>query len=527
MTTYSENRAKWTIDVKTLIQRACDHDWGVSPSTYQLDINKLKIVKVSFTVESARFASSARAACTLNRLRLAYTEEAVYSERAFDKPQDGTSWTKVNDSSVLSGFAMKAAVSSPNGGVLFGPYITTGTSGRSLAGKTYSVVFKLKVSSNVLNDYVVYLDVCHNAGEVITSHLFRAIDFAASNEWQSFELAFVAPTSIIHGLEFRVNNRNNGLTDLFIDEVYLYGEENSLVLHSERASSKPQSGSSWVLVSDATSFYGQVMKASESMQNYACLYGPYIKSGAGIELKGEPLIVSFNLKVSSNSAFEPVARIDVAFNAGIVIRSELIRANDFPSPNEWQEFKLEFIAPDVLDHGLEFRVYNINNDVADLFFEGISLAKDIAVVYNQSARDKPISGTSWMAWSDPTSLSGTAMKASQTVPNGGVLYGPYIKTDGFGADMHGGTYIVRFRMKVSTNNVVGNMAYVDVCYDLGMVIGQMTVVASEFNSPNVWQEFEIIFHAPEIMVHGLEFRIMNLNHESGDLYVDNVVVSRI
>lgn len=74
MTVYPGNVAKWTIDVKALMQRACDHDWGVAPSNYHLDIEKLNIVKVSFTVESAYFGSPVRTGCTLNRLRLAYTD---------------------------------------------------------------------------------------------------------------------------------------------------------------------------------------------------------------------------------------------------------------------------------------------------------------------------------------------------------------------------------------------------------------------------------------------------------------------
>jgi hypothetical protein len=87
-TIYPGNIAKWTIDVKALIQRACDHDWGVSPSKYHLDIGSLNIVKVCFTIESANLGRPAAAGCTLNRLRLAYTNASTMnSEKAHDKPQ--------------------------------------------------------------------------------------------------------------------------------------------------------------------------------------------------------------------------------------------------------------------------------------------------------------------------------------------------------------------------------------------------------------------------------------------------------
>jgi hypothetical protein len=529
MTTYPGNMAKWTIDVKALMQRACNHDWGVSPSTYHLDINKLKIVKVSFTVESAHLGSSARASCTLNRLRLAYTTTAaatVYSENAYDKYQDGVSWSKVSDASSLSGFAMKAAASSPNGGVLFGPYITQGSDGTILAGKPYTATFKLKVSSNIPNDNMVYLDVCYNAGTVIKSSWLRASDFAASNVWQSFELPFVAPSSMVYGLEFRVNNHNSGAMDVFVDEINLLRDWDSSTIYFEGAFSKPQDGSSWGSVSDPSAYYGQVRKASSSAQNYACLFGPYIKNVGETELNGLPLVVSFRLKVSSNVQVKTVAQIDVAFNAGTVIQSEQIKATDFTSPNIWQEFTMPITVPDALVHGLEFRVFNVNNGIADLFVDGISVAQDSSVVYSESASDKQTSGTSWAMWSDQTSLSGTTMRASSASSNGGVLYGPYIKTDEYGANMQGMSYTVRFRMKISSNAVAANVAYLDVCYNIGAgVLAQKWVKASDFDSSNAWQTFQLTFDAPATMTYGLEFRVTNLNNAVADVYVDEVTVS--
>jgi hypothetical protein len=68
-TIYPGDVTKWKIDVKTLIQRACNF-W---PS--DLDIDKLSIAKLSFTLEAARNTEDfdPKINCSLNRLRLGYT----------------------------------------------------------------------------------------------------------------------------------------------------------------------------------------------------------------------------------------------------------------------------------------------------------------------------------------------------------------------------------------------------------------------------------------------------------------------
>jgi parallel beta-helix repeat protein len=64
---YSGDKVKWRIDVKSFIQDACDY----FPS---LDINKLRIAKISFTLEAAwnLLSFNPGVGCTLTRLRLAY-----------------------------------------------------------------------------------------------------------------------------------------------------------------------------------------------------------------------------------------------------------------------------------------------------------------------------------------------------------------------------------------------------------------------------------------------------------------------
>jgi len=68
---YTGDTAKWKINVKAFIERASQHWRG------QLDINKLNIVKISFTLESAWAVTfNPFVQCSLNRLRLAYTPAA-------------------------------------------------------------------------------------------------------------------------------------------------------------------------------------------------------------------------------------------------------------------------------------------------------------------------------------------------------------------------------------------------------------------------------------------------------------------
>lgn len=75
ITLYPGNVAKWKIDIQGIIQRACNdfNNWWLRPDLH-LDIDKLSIVKIGFTVESALGSSNPPyAGCSLNYLQLAYT----------------------------------------------------------------------------------------------------------------------------------------------------------------------------------------------------------------------------------------------------------------------------------------------------------------------------------------------------------------------------------------------------------------------------------------------------------------------
>ena len=114
---------------------------------------------------------------------------------------------------------MKANASSTNGGTLFGPYITQELGGVSMPGKQYTVVFRLKVSLNLSSSNVVYIDVACDLGTVLNSMQVKANDFASSDAWQDFQLTFTVNSSVTSGLEFRVQNLNNGVTDVFLDQI--------------------------------------------------------------------------------------------------------------------------------------------------------------------------------------------------------------------------------------------------------------------------------------------------------------------
>jgi len=143
----------------------------------------------------------------------------VYVEAAYNKPQSGSSWTEESGSSSFSGIVMKASASSPNEGCLYGPYITEGWDWTSMLGKPYTATFTLKASSNLSTSNVVYIDVFYNYDSVLQSMWIRASDFASSNHWQDFQLSFIVPNSLTGGIEFRVINFNNGITDVSVDKV--------------------------------------------------------------------------------------------------------------------------------------------------------------------------------------------------------------------------------------------------------------------------------------------------------------------
>jgi len=145
----------------------------------------------------------------------------VYSEAASNKPHSGGSWVKVDDPSSPSGKVMKANASSSNGDFLYGPYITEESGGQIMSRGRYVANFRLKVSSNLSPSDVIYVDVTCNFGTVLNSIHIKANDFASSNVWQDFQLSFTVPASLASGLEFRVNNLNSGVTDVFANSIQI------------------------------------------------------------------------------------------------------------------------------------------------------------------------------------------------------------------------------------------------------------------------------------------------------------------
>lgn len=300
----------------------------------------------------------------------------AYLECAYDKSQSGDSWSKMSDLSSWSDIVMKASVSSPNDDWLYGPYITRGWDQTSMLGKPYTATFRLKISSNLSTSDVSYIDVSYDCGTVLKSMIIQASDFALSNAWQDFRLTFFAPRTLTHGLEFRVMNLNNGITDIYVDQILVEKAWNASTVYFEGAYNKFQSGNSWSKVNDFSSLSGIVLKASVESQNDDCLYGPYItKAWDQTSLLSKPYTVTFRLKISANLSTINVAYIDVCYNHGTVIQSMMIKASDFASSNAWQDFQLSFIVPSSLVYGLEFRVINTNKGITELFFDYIFVSR--------------------------------------------------------------------------------------------------------------------------------------------------------
>jgi len=460
-----------------------------------------------------------------------WSTSTIYFDGAMNKPRSGSSWSMVSDSSSWSGMVMTARASSPNGGCLYGPYITTDWSGRIMLGRPFAATFRLKTSSITSSNDLVNVDVCYNAGTVLQSMTIKANDFAAPNTWQDFKISFIAPKSMIYGFEFRVRNLNNGLADIYVDCISVERQWNASSVYIEAAYGKQVTGNSWSKVIDPSSLSGTVMKASGSSSNGAWLYGPYIREDSqGESVLGKLYAASLRLKVSSNIPTNNVAYIDVCYNGGAtIIQSRTLKASDFSSPNTWQEFQLSFAAPNTMTAGLEFRVENLNNGVADLCVDYISVSPrwNASTAYAEGAYNKQRSGGSWSNVNDPSSWSGIVMKAAASSPNSGCLYGPYISSDWNARSMLGKSYVVSFRLKVSSNLATDNVVRVDVCYNAGTVLQLMFIKASDFTSSNTWQDFQLAFTTPSYLTYGLEFRVVNLNNGVTDIFADQLVVNLI
>jgi hypothetical protein len=463
----------------------------------------------------------------------------VYFESGCDKLQWGSSWSQVGDIFSWFGSAMQASSASPNGGCLYGPYITSSWDGESMFGKPYVVAFRLKVSSNVSTSTVVYVDIGYNAGPSLRSMQIRANDFASSNTWQDFNLTFIVPDALIAGLEFRVVNLNYGVTDLYVDCIAVDRGWGDSVVYAEGAYNKPKiaygNPVSWSRFVDASSWSGIVLKASVSNASGSWLYGPYISSTFdGENMRGKPYVASFSLKVLSNLESSNVAYIDVSSSAlGSVLQSKVIRANDFAAPNVWQDFNLTFIVPDLLVSGIEFRVENLNNGVTDLYVDRIAVYRGWgdSTVYAEAAYNKPKiaygNSVSWSMLADASSWSGIVLKAPVSSASGSWLYGPYITETWDQMNIVGKPYTAVFTLKVSSRLSENDVCYLDVCCGAGgTILKSARVKASDFAASNVWQDFKLSFIVPDPLTYGLEFRVINLNGGITDLYIDKIALQK-
>jgi hypothetical protein len=468
----------------------------------------------------------------------------IITEGAINKLrlQSDTTWQNVSDSSSFSGLVMKADTSAQNGNWLFGPYAMSGSNGESMLGKPYVVNFRSKVSSNLSPNTVAYFDVAFNGGTILQSLTITARDFSASDVWQNFQLTFVVPNSLEFGLEFRVQNWNNHITDFLIDTITVVQGWSSSDVYVEAAHNKPQTGSwqlsplhflyfnsSWSRVLDTSSASGLVMEASMSSPRSDCLFGPYITSDwNGQSMLGKPYTATFRLKVSSNTAESDVVYVDVAYNAGQVLQSMVIKGNDFASSYAWHDFKLNFIVPRFLTYGLEFRIINLNSGVADVYVDKTSVEQGWAAdtAYLESAYNKYQSGNSWLNITDSSSSSGLVMKAPITSPNGDCLFGPYTSVGWNQESMLGRAYVATFRLKVSSNLAANDVFSIDVACNAGTVLQSIRIKATDFVSSNAWQDFKLTFVVPSSLTYGLEFRITNLNHGTTDIFADYISINQ-
>jgi hypothetical protein len=468
-----------------------------------------------------------------------WNSSTVYVEAAYNKPKTayGTpvSWSRLTDSSSYSGIVFKASASNASGSWLYGPYIVSDLAGRPLSGKPYVAIFRLKISSNFSPAAVAYVDVGYNEGMTLQSMQIKANDFAHPDRWQDFKLSFIAPSSFRAGLEFRVENVNNNVTDLFVDTITVCQGWSVSDVYVEAAYNKLQGGdwqpwplyynSSWARVLDPSSSSGLVMRAASSSARSDWLYGPYMDEQS---MRGKLYTATFRLKVSSNTSPTGVFYVDVGYNAGVVLQSSLIKSSDFVSANVWQDFNLTFIVPLSLTYGLEFRIVNINQGVADVYVDRITVGEgwNLVTTYLESAYDKPQSGSSWTDIIDASSFSGKAIMASISSPNDGRLYGPYMSVGWDEESMLGRNFTAIFRLKVSSNSAASDVVSIDVAYNAGTVLQSLKIKATDFTSSNTWQDFPLTFTVPTSLTYGLEFRVININHGTTDIFADCISINQ-
>ena len=228
--------------------------------------------------------------------------ELIFWESAADKPQQGPSWLVTDDQEASGGRVIQIDSKVRAESLLYGPYLKSDNKGGSLANRKLCVTFRMKIVETLLPIYVAELSVMANGIEDSTVCLAdELLDLASVNDenvYNTFNLTFTVPTKSDQGVEFQIENRNNGYCVLFVDDVNVYTHDSQELVYSECSTNKSVSGEGWTQTIDIESSCTNVMFISSTRRNGQILYGPQIITDSyGNSMLGETYVVSFRIRI--------------------------------------------------------------------------------------------------------------------------------------------------------------------------------------------------------------------------------------
>jgi len=88
-----------------------------------------------------------------------------------------------------------------------------------------------------------------------------------------------------------------------------------------------------------------------------------------------------------------------------------------------------------------------------------------------------------------------------------------------------GKYKVSFRLKSNNTDSDENIALIDVSYNFGSQLVNRSISCKEFNSPHNYQDFDLIFENPHLVMGGVEFRVYYFGQHK--LWLDYIKVEAL
>lgn len=387
----------------------------------------------------------------------------------------------------VDGDGWSANVTDDDAGYLtYGPYTT------SLPPGIYSAEFRLMIDNNTFDDGdVVTIDVVSDEGNtVLAQRTITRTEFEQVGTYQNFRLDFINTTG--EELEFRTYWHDTAyvkqdlvtVTEVPVSLAATFEAETDLEHQIGRAEAD-----------------GWSADVAQDTAGYLA-YGPYtsaITEGLHVAL--------FRLMVDNVTADNlPVVTIDVVADAGqTVLAQRTITRNEFDTALDYQSFALPFV--NTAGQELEFRVNWL--DTSYVLFDNVRV-QSVPIAQNIfEAEDSTnhlvgrLEGNAWSANVDQDSA-------------GYLMYGPYT------TNVQAGANTASFRLLVD-NTTANNDGVVRIdVFDAstGTILAQRSITRSEFNTPFVYQDFELDFDSSSDGV--LEFR--TFYDDTSYVRLDNVRV---